>query len=48
MILRLRFYAKRNFKPKDKVIFWVASAKLSRKVESRVERLLDMLPKETK
>jgi hypothetical protein len=46
--LRIKNYAKRQYKAKDVLIFWVASAKLNKQLNKKLDKLLAMMSKDNK
>ena len=47
-ILRIKNYAKRQFKAKDVLLFWVAHAKLNKQLNKKLDKLLAMMSKDNK
>ncbi len=47
-ILRIKIYADRQYKVKDMLLFWVAHAKLQKKLNKKITLLTNFMTKETK
>jgi hypothetical protein len=47
-LIRISLYAKRQFKVKDALIFWVAHAKLQRQLRKKLKLLMSCMKKENK
>jgi len=46
--IRISLFAKRQFKVKDALIFWVAHAKLQRQLRKKLKLLMSCMKKENK